>query len=95
MNFFFSNIFYRFLGSNIRQRWIFAVMGCLAITNAYAMRICLSLAITEMVKPRAIISNETLSEELTQSYKSTFSGWSGGQTYQWDEYTQVSQITSQ
>nr|CAD7401468.1 unnamed protein product [Timema cristinae] len=31
------------------QRYIFAVMGFFAIANAYTMRICLSLAITEMV----------------------------------------------
>ncbi|XP_017767230.1 PREDICTED: putative inorganic phosphate cotransporter isoform X2 [Eufriesea mexicana] len=33
----------------IPQRWIFAIMGFLALFNAYAMRVCLSITITEMV----------------------------------------------
>jgi hypothetical protein len=33
----------------VPQRWIFALMGFLALLNAYAMRVCLSIAITEMV----------------------------------------------
>ncbi|XP_050591921.1 putative inorganic phosphate cotransporter [Bombus affinis] len=35
----------------IPQRWIFAIMGFLALFNAYAMRVCLSITITEMVIP--------------------------------------------
>ncbi|CAK9834371.1 Putative inorganic phosphate cotransporter [Anthophora retusa] len=34
----------------IPQRWIFAIMGFLALFNAYAMRVCLSITITEMVR---------------------------------------------
>ncbi|XP_063699068.1 putative inorganic phosphate cotransporter isoform X2 [Culicoides brevitarsis] len=33
----------------IPQRWVLAIMGFLAVTNAYTMRICLNVAITEMV----------------------------------------------
>lgn len=32
------------------QRIILAIMGFLAIANAYTMRVCLSVAITQMVK---------------------------------------------
>ncbi|XP_043524974.1 putative inorganic phosphate cotransporter isoform X1 [Frieseomelitta varia] len=35
----------------IPQRWVFAIMGFLALFNAYAMRVCLSITITEMVVP--------------------------------------------
>ena len=38
-------------GGRIPQRWIFAIMGFLALFNAYAMRVCLSITITEMVIP--------------------------------------------
>lgn len=34
----------------IPQRVILAIMGFLAIANAYTMRVCLSVAITQMVK---------------------------------------------
>lgn len=37
------------LGCAIPQRIVLAVMGFLAIAIAYAMRVCLSVAITEMV----------------------------------------------
>jgi hypothetical protein len=33
----------------IAQRYVVAIMGFLAVANAYTMRICLSMAITEMV----------------------------------------------
>jgi hypothetical protein len=33
----------------IGQRYVVAIMGFLAVANAYTMRICLSTAITEMV----------------------------------------------
>lgn len=35
----------------IPQRWVFAVMGFFAIFNAYVMRVCLSIALTQMVIP--------------------------------------------
>ncbi|XP_001600160.2 putative inorganic phosphate cotransporter [Nasonia vitripennis] len=37
--------------SNIPQRWIVVIMSFLGLFNAYAMRVCLSIAITEMVVP--------------------------------------------
>lgn len=39
----------------IPQRYVLAIMGFLAITNAYQLRVCLNVAITEMVIP---ISND-------------------------------------
>ncbi|XP_032684299.1 putative inorganic phosphate cotransporter [Odontomachus brunneus] len=41
--------------NRVPQRWVFAIMGVLAIVNAYSMRVCLSIAITEMT----IVYNET------------------------------------
>ncbi|KAG6442390.1 hypothetical protein O3G_MSEX002284 [Manduca sexta] len=48
------------LGSNrsyskvflIPQRWVMAIMGFLAVANAYTMRVCLNIAITQMVRRR-------------------------------------------
>lgn len=34
----------------IPQRYVLAIMGLLAVANAYTMRVCLNLAITQMVK---------------------------------------------
>lgn len=45
-----------FLGCVIPQRYILGVMGLLGVCNAYTMRVCLNLAITQMV-------NRTKSEE--------------------------------
>lgn len=42
---------FSFLGCPIPQRYVLAIMGFLAVVNAYAMRVSLSIAITEMVKP--------------------------------------------
>ncbi|PZC86354.1 hypothetical protein B5X24_HaOG209073 [Helicoverpa armigera] len=33
----------------IPQRWVMAIMGFLAVANAYTMRVCLNIAITQMV----------------------------------------------
>ena len=38
-----------FLTGCIAQRYVVSIMGFLAIANAYTMRVCLSVAITEMV----------------------------------------------
>lgn len=47
-------------GFIIPQRVVLAIMGFLGIMNAYAMRICLSVAIIEMVKrnPSSGTNNE-------------------------------------
>ncbi|XP_046627283.1 putative inorganic phosphate cotransporter [Neodiprion virginianus] len=73
----------------VQQRWVFAVMGCLAITVSYAMRITLSLAITQMVTTVESSSNSTTVDENTCSGTvSASSNSNTGDTYEWDEYTQ-------
>lgn len=42
----------------IPQRWVMAVMGFLAVANAYTMRVCLNIAITQMVRQRSHASGE-------------------------------------
>lgn len=42
-------IFHFFAGCVIPQRYILGVMGLLGVCNAYTMRVCLNLAITQMV----------------------------------------------
>ncbi|XP_046751152.1 putative inorganic phosphate cotransporter [Diprion similis] len=81
--------FWRKLNGKLQQRWIMAVMACLALTNAYTMRISLSLAITEMVASKESSSNDTSSDDTCSSIAdSTSSSTSNGGTYEWDEYTQ-------
>ncbi|KAF5284355.1 hypothetical protein FQR65_LT13572 [Abscondita terminalis] len=72
----------------IPQRYIVAIMGFLAILNAYTMRIALSIAITEMVLP----NNKTSSEaeggcdapgNATQKPPTNLDG-----LFDWDEKTQ-------
>lgn len=41
----------------IPQRWVMAIMGFLAVANAYTMRVCLNIAITQMVRKRAHSEN--------------------------------------
>ncbi|CAG9094103.1 hypothetical protein JYU34_012843 [Plutella xylostella] len=36
----------------IPQRWVMAIMGFLAVANAYTMRVCLNIAITQMVRKK-------------------------------------------
>ncbi|XP_046750723.1 putative inorganic phosphate cotransporter isoform X1 [Diprion similis] len=72
----------------VRQRWVFAVMGCLAITVSYATRICLSLAITQMVTTAESSSNSTTDGETCSGTLSASSSSAGSETYDWDEYTQ-------
>ncbi|XP_014203400.1 putative inorganic phosphate cotransporter [Copidosoma floridanum] len=77
----------------IQQRWIFAVMGFLGLFNAYAMRICLSIAITEMTVPVNIteeLIDDTcpdLEQPLTSNATVVLPPHRG--TYVWSEYTQV------
>lgn len=44
-----KNKFCLFSGCIIPQRYILGVMGLLGVCNAYTMRVCLNLAITQMV----------------------------------------------
>ncbi|PZC82963.1 putative inorganic phosphate cotransporter [Helicoverpa armigera] len=42
----------------IPQRYVLAIMALLAVANAYTMRVCLNLAITQMVKKAQSVSTE-------------------------------------
>ena len=77
-------------GVNIPQRWIFALMCFFALFNAYAMRACLSIAITEMVVPTTIteeVLDDTCPSPIVES-TANHTLHQGG-TFEWDEYTQV------
>lgn len=78
-------------GIRIQQRWIFAIMGFLALFNAYAMRICLSIAITEMVVPLNITEEfiDDTCSELANKQLSNVTTAHGSGIYDWSEYTQV------
>ncbi|XP_046751153.1 sialin-like [Diprion similis] len=74
--------------SRVPQRWVFAIMGCLALANSFCMRISLSIGITEMAKPAAK-SNITSRDETCPALSSSSSTSSlSSNTYDWDEYTQ-------
>lgn len=49
-----------FQGFIIPQRVVLAIMGFLGVVNAYTMRICLSVAIIEMVKKNPSSGNDEL-----------------------------------
>lgn len=53
---------YLWLGTVIPQRVMLSIMGFLGIAASFAMRACLSIAITEMVVPLNVVehSNDTL-----------------------------------
>ncbi|KAJ9596747.1 hypothetical protein L9F63_012223, partial [Diploptera punctata] len=73
----------------IDQRYVVAIMGFLAIANAYTMRVCLSVAITEMVvhheRNYTAIDLEACpsSVEMGSTAKFQHEG-----TFDWDENTQ-------
>lgn len=47
----------------IPQRYLLAIMAFLAITNAYQMRVCLNVAITEMVRSEPAGNTTTVSDD--------------------------------
>ncbi|XP_011860733.1 PREDICTED: putative inorganic phosphate cotransporter [Vollenhovia emeryi] len=70
--------------SQLPQRWIFAIMGFLAILNAYTMRVCLSITITEMaIKIEHNYTDDTCPREYKNDTKDDDS-----EKYDWDERTQ-------
>ncbi|XP_043464844.1 putative inorganic phosphate cotransporter isoform X4 [Leptopilina heterotoma] len=71
----------------IPQRWVFAVMGFLALFIAYAMRVCLSIAITEMVIPHTDNGTKEETEGQCPIENDPKESTAGG-TYDWDENTQ-------
>lgn len=74
-------------GQHLPQRWIFAIMGFLAILNAYTMRVCLSITITEMTKP--IEHNYTDDTCPSVNNKTSSDNSNYDDRYDWDERTQV------
>lgn len=71
----------------IPQRWVMAIMGFLAVANAYTMRVCLNIAITQMVRRKAASPLDTgscpagdIEEDLTDPTELT--------GFDWDEETQ-------
>lgn len=81
-------------GASIPQRWIFALMCFLALFNAYAMRACLSIAITEMVSTTKVNTEKGLLDDTCPSFEllpvvanETRVHHRG--TFDWSEYTQV------
>jgi MFS transporter, ACS family, solute carrier family 17 (sodium-dependent inorganic phosphate cotransporter), other len=64
---------------------VLSIMGFLAIVNAYTMRICLNVAITEMTIKK--IRNETDNGVCPADGNSGGSGLGKG-TFEWDEQLQ-------
>ena len=62
-------------------------MGFLAIVNAYTMRICLNVAITEMVVKKAL-KNDTDSSQYCVVEGGESEDLIGGGTYEWSENLQ-------
>ena len=78
-------LFLILLGFFIPQRVLLSIMGFLAITNAYTMRICLNVAITEMVKKNV---KENVDESDFCPDKDNIGGSGAGGTFAWDENLQ-------
>lgn len=86
-------------GSSIPQRYVFALMCFFGLFNAFAMRSCLSIAITEMVRTSGekviddnactyddiIVPKNISSNGVDVSQKNS----TRGEYYDWSEYTQV------
>lgn len=86
------NIFFNscplFLGFIIPQRVVLSIMGFLAIVNAYTMRICLNVAITEMTfKNSSGDPEDKLDGTCPMDPNSPGGGGSNG-TFEWDEKLQ-------
>lgn len=67
-------------------------MCFLALFNAYAMRVCLSIAITRMVVPVNVPEDEVLDDtcaSLDSGPSTPVNETATGGTYEWSEYTQV------
>ncbi|XP_014232260.1 sialin-like [Trichogramma pretiosum] len=77
---------------NIPQRWVIVTMGFLGLFSAYHMRICLSIAITEMVESTEKtleLKGETcpgLNNSINSEGKNDIARTT--RLFDWDEYTQ-------
>ena len=83
--------FIKIAGGRLSQRWIFAFMGFLAILNAYTMRVCLSITITEMaVSIKHNSTDQNICNYDVNEKESVTMSTEG--KYDWDERTQVKDI---
>ncbi|KAI5652006.1 major facilitator superfamily domain-containing protein [Phthorimaea operculella] len=93
-----DNAFFRRLRTCcvIPQRYILGVMGLLGVCNAYCMRVCLNIAIIEMVEP---VKNEVNASDAESAFKycpADVSNTTGEPTvkvlrpnlFEWDQATQ-------
>lgn len=71
----------------IAQRYVVAIMGFLAVGNAYTMRICLSTAITEMVHHHET-NESSLDPDACPATSDDPEKLGDHGTFEWDEYTQ-------
>ncbi|XP_067000244.2 putative inorganic phosphate cotransporter isoform X2 [Anabrus simplex] len=72
----------------IAQRYVLSIMGFLAVANAYTMRICLSVAITEMVKPHASPNTTAVQDENYCPAEYSNSSSTNQGEFDWDEEKQ-------
>ncbi|CAO1319250.1 unnamed protein product [Diamesa serratosioi] len=72
----------------IPQRVVLSIMGFLAILNAYTMRICLNLAITEMVIKKALSDDTEVKGEVCVAPGGNSTEIMGSGTFEWSEQLQ-------
>lgn len=84
------NAFYLviFIGFIIPQRVVLSIMGFLAIVNAYTMRICLNVAITEMVVKRTRNDSDNEGGQYCYAEGSESESAVGGGDFEWSEKLQ-------
>lgn len=88
-----STIVNKYTGIKIPQRWIVIFTCFLGMINAYTMRICMSMAITQMASRKnhstiAQFSDDTCPEE-TKNVSYRNDSFVREDTFDWDEKTQV------
>jgi MFS transporter, ACS family, solute carrier family 17 (sodium-dependent inorganic phosphate cotransporter), other len=76
------------LGFFIPQRVVLSIMGFLAVVNAYTMRICLSVAITEMVVKKDRGDRNGTGEIVCPDPENGSGGSGGGGDFEWSEQLQ-------
>lgn len=98
-------LFVAVAGSGISQRWVCVIMTFFSLFSAYTIRVLLSIAITEMVKPNAnetlhaskyFQDDETCPSELGPDNSSSIvrvATRPAAGTYEWSEYQQVRFLT--
>ncbi|XP_059045429.1 putative inorganic phosphate cotransporter [Achroia grisella] len=79
----------------IPQRYVMAIMALFAVANAYTMRVCLNLAITQMVKKSTNVEGEEhydpnvcMDASLVRNYTNTYYRDDDTVFFEWSEATQ-------